>query len=42
MVNATARPVYPRNLDPLPIFQENIRATGLVLKGPVKIASTGF
>ena len=42
MVNATPRPIYPRERDPAPIAQEAGWAPGPVWVGAENIAATGI
>ena len=42
VVNATPRPLYPRERDPLPIVREAEWAPGLVWTGAENLAPTGI
>jgi len=41
-INATPRPLYPRERDPVPTEQETGRATGPVWTGEENLATTGI
>ena len=42
MVNATSRPLYPRDRNPLPIMQETVWALGTFCVGAENLAKPGF
>jgi hypothetical protein len=42
VINATPRPFYPRERDPVPIVQEAVRASGPVWTGAENLAFIGF